>query len=88
VREGRLGCRAGSSAVAKDEAVAVRGEDERDVEGRSVVERLLQAGADAMGVVLGLDDRDRDVRLVVEDVVGAVGPATGDQLAADDDASW
>ena len=71
----------------EDEAVAVRGEDEGDVERVGVVQRLLHAVADAVVVVLGLDQRERDVRLVVEDVVGALGLAAGDQLAADDDAA-
>ena len=69
------------------EAVAVRREDERDVEGLGVVERLLHAVADAVGVVLGLDQRERDVRLVVEDVVRPLGLAACDQLAAHDDAA-
>ena len=67
------------------EAVAVGGEDERDVERLGVLERLLHAVADGVVVVLGLDDGERDVRLVVEDVVGALGLAARDQLAADDD---
>ena len=64
-----------AGAVVEDEAVAVRGEDEGDVERRGVVEALLHPVADAVVVVLGLDQRDRDVRLVVEDVVGALGLA-------------
>ena len=67
------------------EAVAVRGEHEGDIERRGVVEALLHAVADAVGVVLGLDQRDRDVRLVVENVVGPLGLAARDQLAAHDD---
>ena len=50
-----------------------------------VVEALLHAVADAVGIVLGLDQRERDVGLVIEDVVGALGLAAGDQLAANDD---
>ena len=80
-----LGARAG--AVVEDEAVAVGGEDKRDVERRGVFEGLLHAVADAVVVVLGLDEGDGDVRLVVEDVVGALGLAAGDQLAANDDAA-
>ena len=81
----RLAALAG--AVVEQEAVAVGGEDEGDVEGRGVLERLLHAVADGVVVVLGLDEGDGDVRLVVEDVVGALGLAAGDQLAADDDAA-
>ena len=76
-----------AGAVVEHEAVAVRGEDEGDVERLGVVEGLLHAVADAVVVVLGLDQRERDVGLVVEDVVGALGLAAGDQLAADDDAA-
>ena len=72
----------------KHEAVAVGGEDERDVEGFGVVQGLLHAVADAVVVVLGLDDGDRDVGLVVEDVIGALRLAARDQLPADDDAPF
>ena len=71
----------------EDEAVAVGGEDKRNIERLGVVERLLHAVADAVVVVLGLDDGDGDVRLVVEDVVGALRLAARDELAADDDAA-
>ncbi len=57
------------------EAVAVRGEHEGNVERRRIVEALLHAVADAVGVVLGLDQRERDVRLVVENDVGLLGLA-------------
>ena len=69
------------------EAVAVRGENERDVEGGGVVEALLHPVADAIRVVFGLDQRQRDVGLVIEHVVGALRLAAADQLAADDDAA-
>ena len=69
------------------EAVAIRGEDKRDIERRGVVEALLHPVADAMRIVFGLDQRQRDVGLVIEDVVGALGFAAADQLAAHDDAA-
>lgn len=69
----------------QQECIAVRGEYERDVERDRVVERLLHAVADGVGVVLRLDQRQRDVRLDVEDIVGALGLAAGHELAADDD---
>jgi hypothetical protein len=69
------------------EAVAVRGKHERDVQCFGIVERLLHAVADAVGIVLRLDQRDRDVRLVVENVVGLLRLAARHQLAAHDDAA-
>ena len=69
----------------EDEAVAVRGEDERDVEDLGVLQRLLHAVADRVVVVLRLDDRDRDVGLVVEDVVRELRLPPGHHLAADVD---
>ena len=87
--QGEIGLsrRARAGAVVENEAVAVGGEYEGDVERFGVVERLLHAVADAVLVVLGLDDREGNVGLVVENVVGALGLATCDQLAADDDAA-
>ena len=52
-----------------------------------IVERLLHAVADAVGVVLRLDQGDRDVRLVVENEVGLLRLAARHQLAAHDDAA-
>ena len=69
----------------EDEAVAVGGEDEGDIEGCGVIEAPAACRRRRVVVVLGLDEGDRDVGLVVEDVVGAFGLAAGDQLAADDD---
>ena len=74
-----------AGAVVEEKGVAVGGEDERDVEGRGVLQGLLHAVADAVVVVLCLDQGDGDVRLVVENVVGTLGFAAGDELAADDD---
>src|SRR5690242_20622351 len=52
------------------EPVAVRREDERDLQDFRVLQSLLHAVAYRVVVVLRLDDGNRDVRLVVEDVVG------------------
>lgn len=71
----------------ENEAVAVGGEDEGDVQRFGVVQCLLHAVADAVVVVLGLDQPQRDVRLVVENAVGPLGLAAGDQFAADDNAA-
>ena len=71
--------------VVKDEAVAVGGENKRNVERFGVVERLLHAVADGVVVVFGLDQGDGDVGLVIEDVIGALDLAAADQLAAHDD---
>src|SRR5690554_4907734 len=69
------------------EAIAVRAEDERDLQCFSIVERLLHAVADAVGVVLRLDQRDRNVWLVVENEVGLLRLAARHQLAAHNDAA-
>ena len=61
----------GAGPVVEDEAVAVAGEGEGHVEHRGVVERLLDAVAHRVIVVLGLDDGQRQAGLVVEDVVRA-----------------
>src|SRR4051794_5162854 len=53
-----------------------------NVEGEGVFEALLQAVADAMGVIFGLDQRDRNVGLVIEDIIGSLGLPTTDQLPA------
>ena len=71
----------------KDEAVAVGGKHERNVQGFGVAQCLLHAVAGGVGVVLGLDQGDRDVGLVVEDVVGPLALAPADQFAAHDDAA-
>lgn len=84
----RFFLRALAGPVVEDEAVAVGGEDEGDVEGFGVVEGLLDAGADAAVIVFRLDHRDGDVGFVVEDVVGAFGLASGDEFAADDDTAF
>ena len=76
-----------AGAIVENEAVAVGGEDEGDVQGFGIVQGLLHAVADAVVVVLGLDEPQGDVRLEVEDVVGPFGLAAGDELAADDDAA-
>ena len=71
----------------KHEAVAVRGKDERNVQGLGVSQPLLQAAADGVGLVLGLDHGNRDVGLMVNDVVGPLALAPADQLALHDDSS-
>jgi hypothetical protein len=84
--ERRLKFGALAGAVVEDEGVAVAGEDEGDIQGQRIVERLLKSVRDGVGVVLDLDDRDWDAA-VVQDEIGALGLAAGDQLAADDDAA-
>lgn len=71
----------------KHESVAVRGEDERDVERRGVGEALLDATGHAVRIVLGLDQGQRDVPFEIEDIVGPLGLAARDQPAAHDDAA-
>ena len=82
---GFLGGSAG--AVMEQEAVAVGGEYEGNVQGVGVVEGLLHAVADGMVVVLGFDQCDGQVGLVVQHVVGPLALAPADQLAAHDDAA-
>ena len=48
-----------AGAVVEEEGVAVAGEDERRVQGVGVGQRLLQAIAHGMAVVLGFDHRQR-----------------------------
>src|SRR5262249_32124670 len=76
-----------AGAVVLQEGVAVRAVGEWYVEDLCVLERLLHAVADGMGVVLGFDHSDRQARLEVEDVVGLLCFATLDRLAADDGAA-
>ena len=83
----QLARRTGAGAVMEYEAVAVRTEDEGDLQRFGIVERLLHAVADAVGVVLRLDQGDRNVRLVVENKVGLLRLAARHQLAAHDDAA-
>ena len=77
----------GAGAVMEQEAVAVGGEYEGNVQRVGVVEGLLHAVADGMVVVLGFDQCDGQVGLVVEHVVGPLALAPADQLAAHDDAA-
>ena len=55
------------------------------MQGLGVVQPLLHAIADGVGIVLGLDQGDRDVGLVIQNVVGPLAPAPADELAAHDD---
>ena len=76
----------GAGAVVEDEAVAVGGEDEGDVERRRRSRGACCMPSPTLWLLsLASMSGDRDVGLVVEDVVGALGLAAGDQLAADDD---
>ena len=81
----RLGARA--RPVVEDEAVAIGGKYEGDMQGLGVVQSLLHAVADGMGIVLGLDQGDGDVWFVIQNVVGPLAFAPADQLAAHDDAA-
>ena len=80
-----LGARA--RPVVEDEAVAIGRKHEGNLQGLRVVQSLLHAVADGVGVVLCLDQGDGDVGLVIEDVVGPLALASADQLAAHDDAA-
>ena len=71
----------------KHEAVAVGGKHEGNIQRLGVIQRLLHAVADAMGVALRLDQRDGDVGLVVKDVIGPFAFPPADQLAPHDDAA-
>ena len=87
VIEGGLLFGARARAVVEDEAVAVGGKHEGDVEGLGVAQSLLHAAAHGVGVVLGFDERDGDVGLVMEDVVGPLALSAADQPAAHGDAA-
>ena len=80
-----LGARA--CPVVEDEAVAIGRKHEWNIQGLRVVQSLLHAVADGVGVVLCLDQGDGDVGLVMEDVIGPLALASVDQLAAHDDAA-
>ena len=67
-----LQCLGEPRSIMEEEAVAVRREDEWNVDHLAIFESLLHAGSDGVVVVLGFDDRNRDVGLVVEDVVHAL----------------
>ena len=69
------------------EAIAVRGEDEWDIERGRVFQALLQPVAYPMRVVLSFDEGQRDIWLVIEDIVSALGLPAADQLAAHNDAT-
>ena len=77
-----------SGAVVKDESVAIRAEDERDIQGGGVVERLLHGSAGGMRVVFGFDDGEGNAWFVGKDVVGAFGIGADGNLAANDDAAF
>ena len=62
----------------EDEAVAVGGKHEGDVEGLGVAQSLLHAVAHGVGVVLGFDQGDGDVGLVMEDVIGPLALSAAD----------
>ncbi len=80
-----LGARA--RPVVEDEAIAVGGKHEGNVQGLGVVQPLLHAVADGVGVVLGFDHGDGDVGFVIENVVGPLALAPADELAPHDDAA-
>ena len=73
--------------VVNQEGVTVAADGKRHLECFGVVQALLHAVADGVGVVLGLDDRNGQVGGVVEDVVGPLLLAARVQLAAHDDAA-
>ena len=58
----------------EQETIAVRGEDEGDVEGLRVLESLLDSVPNTVPVILRFNKRKADVRFGVEDVVGFDGP--------------
>ena len=63
-------------AVVKQKGVTVGTENEGNIEGYRVLERLLHAGADRMVIVFGFDDCQPDAGFVGKDVIGAFGFAT------------
>ena len=73
--------------VVEDKAVAIRRKYEGNLQRLRVVQSLLHAVADGVGVVLRLDEGDGDVGLVVEDVVGPLALASAGEPAADGDAA-
>lgn len=71
----------------EQEAVAVAGKDEGNVEGFCVVEALLHTGSETMRLILRLDQGKRLVGLVVQHVVRPLALAPAVELAAHDDAA-
>jgi len=67
--------------------IAILGEDEGDIESGCILQALLHAVTDAVGVVLGFNEGERDVGLVIEDIVGTLCLSTADKLAADDNSA-
>ena len=67
----------------KQEGVTVAAEDERDVEDFGVIQRLLDARADCVFIVLRLNDGDGNVRFVIENVVGPLPGSTGVEFPPD-----
>jgi Periplasmic binding protein len=61
-----------AGAVMENETIAVRGENERDIQGLGIFESLLHPIADTVCVVLRLNQRQRNIGLVVEDVVSTI----------------
>src|SRR4051812_6341990 len=68
-----------------EKRVAVRTENERDVETLRVRKSLQHPRSDRVLVVFSLDDGDRKVRTVKEQVVGALTFATCNETATNDD---
>ena len=68
------------------EPVTVGSKGKWNIQGLGIIECLLHAVADAVGVILGLDHCQWNVRLVMENVIGPLGAAARDQPAAHDDA--
>jgi hypothetical protein len=86
----QLGFRGESIAgtVMEEEAVAIAGEHEGDVERFGVVEALLHASAEAMHLILGFDQGNRLVGFVVQHIVSAFAFTPAMQLATHDDATF
>ena len=71
----------------ENEAVAIGGKYEGNFQALGIVQSLLQAVADGMGVILGLDQGDWNVGFVIKDVVRAFALTPAHQIDADDNAA-
>ena len=85
--ECHLGLREGSGAVVEQESVAVRTENERDIQRRGVRQGLLHAGSHRVIVVFRLNESDGEVRLTKKQVVSALSLPPSDELAANDNSA-
>ena len=74
-----------AGAIMEYKAVAIRGKDEGDFKGGSVVEPLLHTIADAVVVVLNFDESDGDIGFVVKNIIGSLAFTACDELASNDD---